>query len=49
MVRPDRLELPTSSFVAKRSIQLSYGRTILVYHVDPNRSRDRQGAFAARV
>ena len=38
MVRPDRLELPTSSFVAKRSIQLSYGRTILVYHVDPFRA-----------
>ncbi len=27
MVRPERVELPTFWFVAKRSIQLSYGRT----------------------
>jgi hypothetical protein len=27
MVRPERFELPTSWFVARRSIQLSYGRT----------------------
>ena len=27
MVRPDRVELPTFWFVARRSIQLSYGRT----------------------
>jgi hypothetical protein len=26
-VRPERVELPTFWFVAKRSIQLSYGRT----------------------
>ena len=26
MVRPDRLERPTFWFVARRSIQLSYGR-----------------------
>ncbi len=26
MVRPERVELPTFWFVAKRSIQLSYGR-----------------------
>jgi hypothetical protein len=26
MVRPERFELPTSWFVARRSIQLSYGR-----------------------
>ena len=26
MVRPDRVELPTFWFVARRSIQLSYGR-----------------------
>ncbi len=27
VVRPERVELPTFWFVAKRSIQLSYGRT----------------------
>src|ERR1700733_9152804 len=27
MARPERFELPTSWFVARRSIQLSYGRT----------------------
>jgi hypothetical protein len=26
--RPERFELPTSWFVARRSIQLSYGRTV---------------------
>jgi hypothetical protein len=26
MARPERFELPTSWFVARRSIQLSYGR-----------------------
>jgi hypothetical protein len=28
MVRPERIELPTSWFVAMRSIQLSYGRKV---------------------
>ena len=28
MARPERFELPTSWFVAMRSIQLSYGRTV---------------------
>jgi hypothetical protein len=28
MARPERFELPTSWFVAMRSIQLSYGRVI---------------------
>ena len=27
MVRPERFELPTTQFVARYSIQLSYGRT----------------------
>jgi hypothetical protein len=29
MVRPERIELPTSWFVAKHSIQLSYGRILV--------------------
>ena len=28
VVRPERIELPTSWFVAKHSIQLSYGRIV---------------------
>ena len=28
MVRPERFELPASWFVARRSIQLSYGRKV---------------------
>ena len=28
MVRPERIELPTSWFVAMHSIQLSYGRIV---------------------
>jgi hypothetical protein len=31
MVRPERFELPTYWFVASRSIQLSYGRTRVVF------------------
>ena len=29
MVRPERIELPTSWFVAMHSIQLSYGRILM--------------------
>jgi hypothetical protein len=29
MVRPERFELPAFWFVARRSIQLSYGRTVV--------------------
>jgi hypothetical protein len=30
MARPERFELPTSWFVARRSIQLSYGRFVQI-------------------
>ena len=30
VVRPERIELPTSWFVAKHSIQLSYGRVMAI-------------------
>ena len=32
MVRPERFELPASWFVARRSIQLSYGRISRIRH-----------------
>ena len=32
MVRLERFELPAFWFVARRSIQLSYGRTVLKYY-----------------
>ena len=35
MAHPERFELPTPWFVAKYSIQLSYGRTQLLYFRNP--------------
>jgi hypothetical protein len=35
MVRPERFELPASWFVARRSIQLSYGRNVEKRKVTP--------------
>jgi hypothetical protein len=32
MVRPEGLELSTFWFVARRSIQLSYGRTVVKFY-----------------
>jgi hypothetical protein len=44
MVRPERFELPTLWFVAKYSIQLSYGRTRLVQL----RTKDRLSGIESR-
>ena len=47
MVRPERFELPASWFVARRSIQLSYGRALTI--IDSNtwrRGRDCSQACA---
>jgi hypothetical protein len=41
MVRPERFELPAFWFVARRSIQLSYGRT----HVVSSETLDRLSGF----
>ncbi len=39
MARPERFELPTSWFVAMRSIQLSYGRAVRLWHRVPRIDR----------
>ena len=44
MVRPERFELPTYWFVARRSIQLSYGRT----RVASSETIDRLSGFSRR-
>ena len=40
MARPERFELPTSWFVARRSIQLSYGRKGREYYQKPLAERE---------
>ena len=44
MVRPERFELPTYWFVARRSIQLSYGRT----RVASSETKVRLSGFSRR-
>jgi hypothetical protein len=39
VVRPERFELPAFWFVARRSIQLSYGRTETCGFADPQEGR----------
>jgi hypothetical protein len=45
MARPERFELPTPWFVARYSIQLSYGRVerIVCLTADSNVARTRRG------
>jgi hypothetical protein len=38
LARPERFELPTPWFVARYSIQLSYGRALAVKDFCPNRT-----------
>jgi hypothetical protein len=55
MVRPERFELPASWFVARRSIQLSYGRarganittSISERHSDAIYMAEREGLLVA--
>jgi hypothetical protein len=52
MARPERFELPTSWFVARRSIQLSYGRfgpAILPHVVNVQHSFDLSVLDASRL
>jgi hypothetical protein len=46
VVRPERFELPTSWFVARRSIQLSYGRTCKPNTGNPERAELRMASKA---
>jgi hypothetical protein len=40
MVRPERFELPTPWFEAKYSIQLSYGRTVVLKRAETIKEKD---------
>ena len=43
VVRPERFELPTFWFVARHSIQLSYGRTVAENSITSNTARLEAG------
>ena len=49
MARPERFELPTAWFVARYSIQLSYGRARRVRSIRPRRCRCQDEAGARRT
>jgi hypothetical protein len=52
MVRPERFELPACCFGGNRSIQLSYGRTMLTfigYHFRPPKPKFLAGAFSREL
>jgi hypothetical protein len=46
VVRPERFELPASWFVARRSIQLSYGRALTIDSNTWRRGRDSNPRWA---
>ena len=49
MVRPERFELPASWFVARRSIQLSYGRARGANITTPTNERHSNAISPART
>jgi hypothetical protein len=49
VARPERVELPTFWFVARRSIQLSYGRAISKFYHRARESSQRVSEIASLI